>query len=96
VLGGGEEVRLMFMSIPIVRLISGWEFADGGESFRCRRRSMHNVTTGLHLTPRNHFTFIHRRYVEEDLKKGLGKEPAKVLSARPMDDPLEIIMYMTR
>ena len=36
------------------------------------------------------------RYVEEDLKKGLGKEPAKVLSARPMDDPLEIIMYLTR
>ncbi|KAL7429428.1 hypothetical protein ACHAXH_002042 [Discostella pseudostelligera] len=36
-----------------------------------------------------------KRYVEEDLKKGLGKEPAKVLSARPMDDPLEIIMYMT-
>ena len=24
------------------------------------------------------------RYVEEDLKKGLGKEPAQVLSARPM------------
>ena len=24
------------------------------------------------------------RYVEEDLKEGLGKEPAKVLSARPM------------
>ena len=36
------------------------------------------------------------RYVEEDLKKGLGKEPAEVLSARPMDDPLEIIMYLTR
>lgn len=36
------------------------------------------------------------RYVEEDLKKGLGKEPAQVLSARPMDDPLEIIMYLTR
>ena len=34
--------------------------------------------------------------MEEDLKKGLGKEPAKVLSARPMDDPLEIIMYLTR
>ncbi len=44
----------------------------------------------------NHFPLISRRYVEEDLKKGLGKEPAKVLSARPMDDPLEIIMYMTR
>lgn len=37
-----------------------------------------------------------KRYVEEDLKKGLGKEPARVLSARPMDDPLEIIMYLTR
>jgi len=36
-----------------------------------------------------------KRYVEEDLKKGLGKEPAQVLSARPMDDPLEIIMYLT-
>lgn len=36
-----------------------------------------------------------KRYVEEDLKKGLGIEPAKVLSARPMDDPLEIIMYLT-
>merc|ERR1711966_246414 len=36
-----------------------------------------------------------KRYVEEDLKNGLGKEPAKVLSARPMDDPLEIIMYLT-
>lgn len=37
-----------------------------------------------------------KRYVEEDLKEGLGKEPAQVLSARPMDDPLEIIMYLTR
>eukprot|EP00584_Thalassiosira_punctigera_P018295 CAMPEP_0172548940 /NCGR_PEP_ID=MMETSP1067-20121228/18128_1 /TAXON_ID=265564 ORGANISM="Thalassiosira punctigera, Strain Tpunct2005C2" /NCGR_SAMPLE_ID=MMETSP1067 /ASSEMBLY_ACC=CAM_ASM_000444 /LENGTH=464 /DNA_ID=CAMNT_0013336245 /DNA_START=17 /DNA_END=1411 /DNA_ORIENTATION=- len=36
-----------------------------------------------------------KRYVEEDLKEGLGKEPAQVLSARPMDDPLEIIMYLT-
>ena len=36
-----------------------------------------------------------KRYVEEDLKKGLGTEPAEVLSARPMDDPLEIIMYLT-
>lgn len=36
-----------------------------------------------------------KRYVEEDLKKGLGIEPAQVLSARPMDDPLEIIMYLT-
>jgi len=36
-----------------------------------------------------------KRYVEEDLKRGLGKEPAEVLSARPMDDPLEIIMYLT-
>lgn len=34
--------------------------------------------------------------MEEDLKKGLGREPAVVLSARPMDDPLEIIMYLTR
>ncbi|KAL7504611.1 hypothetical protein ACHAXN_006891, partial [Cyclotella atomus] len=36
-----------------------------------------------------------RRYVEEDLKDGLGKEPARILSARPMDDPLEIILYLT-
>lgn len=36
-----------------------------------------------------------KKYVEEDLKEGLGKEPALVLSARPMDDPLEIIMYLT-
>jgi len=36
------------------------------------------------------------RYVEEDLKEGLGKDPARVLSARPMDDPLEVIMYLTR
>ncbi|KAL7475657.1 hypothetical protein ACHAW6_001569 [Cyclotella cf. meneghiniana] len=36
-----------------------------------------------------------QRYVEEDLKQGLGKEPAQVLSARPMDDPLEIILYLT-
>jgi hypothetical protein len=39
---------------------------------------------------------IIHRYVEEDLKQGLGKEPAQVLSARPMDDPLEIILYLTR
>lgn len=36
-----------------------------------------------------------KRYVEEDLKEGLGKDPARVLSARPMDDPLEVIMYLT-
>jgi hypothetical protein len=36
------------------------------------------------------------RYVEEDLKEGLGKDPARVLSARPVDDPLEVIMYLTR
>ncbi|KAL3800996.1 hypothetical protein ACHAWO_007105 [Cyclotella atomus] len=36
-----------------------------------------------------------RRYVEEDLKDGLGKEPAQILSSRPMDDPLEIILYLT-
>mmetsp|Transcript_25278 Transcript_25278/g.41077 ORF Transcript_25278/g.41077 Transcript_25278/m.41077 type:complete len:235 (-) Transcript_25278:47-751(-) len=40
-------------------------------------------------------SYFENRYVEEDLKKGLGKEPAQVLSARPMDDPLEIIMYLT-
>ena len=37
-----------------------------------------------------------RRYVEDDLKDGLGKEPAWVLSAKPKDDPLEIILYLTR
>ena len=36
-----------------------------------------------------------RRYVQDDLKDGLHKDPARVLSARPMDDPLEIIMYTT-
>lgn len=36
------------------------------------------------------------RYVEQDLKAGLGKDPAQILSARPMDDPLEIILYLTR
>lgn len=41
-------------------------------------------------------SIIFYRYVEEDLKDGLGKDPARVLSARPMDDPLEVIMYMTR
>ena len=88
----------MFMSWNIF-WCNGLEFAggDGECPFGCKRRSMHYVSiTCLHLTPRNHCTFISRRYVEEDLKKGLGKEPAKVLSARPMDDPLEIIMYMTR
>ena len=49
-----------------------------------------------HFKPNHCVTFVPPRYVEEDLKEGLGKEPAKVLSARPMDDPLEIIMYMTR
>ena len=46
--------------------------------------------------PTHLYNMMCLRYVEEDLKKGLGKEPAKVLSARPMDDPLEIIMYLTR
>ncbi|KAL7460254.1 hypothetical protein ACHAXS_000716 [Conticribra weissflogii] len=36
-----------------------------------------------------------REYVEEDLKRGLGKDPALSLSGRPMDDPLEVIMYLT-
>lgn len=36
---------------------------------------------------------IHR-YVENDLKK-LQADPAVLLSARPVDDPLESIMYMT-
>lgn len=34
------------------------------------------------------------RYVEEDLKK-LQADPAVLLSTRPVDDPLESIMYMT-
>ena len=36
-----------------------------------------------------------REYVDDDLKRGLSVDPAKVLSARPMDDPLEIITYLT-
>ena len=54
------------------------------------------LSASPHFKPNHYFTFVPHRYVEEDLKEGLGKEPAKVLSARPMDDPLEIIMYMTR
>ncbi|KAL3777460.1 hypothetical protein ACHAW5_006416 [Stephanodiscus triporus] len=38
---------------------------------------------------------VARMYVEEDLKEGLGKDPARVLSARPVDDPLEVVMYIT-
>ena len=34
------------------------------------------------------------RYVKDDLKK-LQSDPAVLLSSRPMDDPLESIMYMT-
>ena len=34
------------------------------------------------------------KYVQEDLK-ALKSDPAKLLSARPVDDPLESIMYMT-
>lgn len=34
------------------------------------------------------------RYVDQDLKQ-LSKDPAVLLSARPVDDPLEAIMYMT-
>jgi hypothetical protein len=34
------------------------------------------------------------RYVRDDLKN-LRADPAKLLSARPVDDPLESIMYMT-
>lgn len=34
------------------------------------------------------------RYVQDDLKK-LQADPAVLLSARPVDDPLESIMYMT-
>jgi hypothetical protein len=34
------------------------------------------------------------RYVKEDLKM-LQADPAVLLSARPVDDPLESIMYMT-
>jgi len=37
-----------------------------------------------------------RRYVQDDLRDGfLRKDPAIILSSRPMDDPLEIIMYIT-
>ena len=35
-----------------------------------------------------------RRYVEEDLRQ-LQEDPAELLSSRPMDDPLESIMYLT-
>jgi len=35
-----------------------------------------------------------QKYVEEDLKK-LRADPAVLLSARPIDDPLETIMYLT-
>lgn len=35
-----------------------------------------------------------QKYVKEDLKQ-LHKDPAVLLSARPVDDPLESIMYMT-
>jgi len=35
-----------------------------------------------------------QRYVEDDLKQ-LQADPAALLSARPVDDPLESIMYMT-
>jgi len=34
------------------------------------------------------------QYVRDDLKK-LGSDPAVLLSARPIDDPLESVMYMT-
>ncbi|GAX29626.1 hypothetical protein FisN_3Lh118 [Fistulifera solaris] len=34
------------------------------------------------------------RYVQQDLKK-IQSDPAVLLSARPVDDPLEAIMYMT-
>lgn len=34
------------------------------------------------------------RYVQDDLKQ-LQADPSKMLSSRPMDDPLESIMYMT-
>ena len=35
-----------------------------------------------------------RRYVQEDLRQ-LQSDPAELLSSRPMDDPLESIMYLT-
>eukprot|EP00934_Nitzschia_sp_Nitz4_P003617 Nitzschia sp. Nitz4//scaffold237_size30108//21992//23257//NITZ4_007995-RA/size30108-augustus-gene-0.2-mRNA-1//-1//CDS//3329543515//3607//frame0 len=35
-----------------------------------------------------------QRYVEQDLRM-IQADPAKILSARPMDDPLETIMYLT-
>lgn len=35
------------------------------------------------------------RYVREDLRGGMKVEPSVLLSARPADDPLEAILYMT-
>jgi len=35
------------------------------------------------------------RYVREDLRGGVKVEPSVLLSARPKDDPLEAILYMT-
>lgn len=36
-----------------------------------------------------------QRYVQNDLRNGLHTDPAIIVSSRPMDDPLEIIMYIT-
>jgi hypothetical protein len=49
----------------------------------CQGRAMYNqVLTSI------------RQYVDQDLKK-LHYDPAVLLSTRPVDDPLESIMYMT-
>ena len=36
-----------------------------------------------------------QRYIQDDLRLGLYNDPAIVLSSRPMDDPLEVILYST-
>lgn len=49
----------------------------------CQGRSMYkNVLSSIH------------KYVQDDLKQ-LQADPSVLLSARPVDDPLEAIMYMT-
>lgn len=49
----------------------------------CQGRSMYqNVLTSIY------------KYVSDDLKQ-LQKDPAVLLSSRPVDDPLEAVMYMT-
>jgi hypothetical protein len=36
-----------------------------------------------------------KRYVDRDLRGGMHREPAEILGIRPMDDPLEIVLYLT-